>query len=196
MTIPEAAQLVLQAGALGEGGDVFVLDMGDPIKIDDLARSMIHLSGFEVCEEENPNGDIKIDYVGLRSGEKLYEELLIGNNVSGTQHPKIMRAEENKLPWEEILRHLSHLEAASKKLDSEKIRNILIDAVSEYQPNSDIVDPVWNYNLLSNSGTSLVEDNNEVSNNIPKAGKELHWKKYDINHYLNLGSVRNFVSIL
>ena len=101
MTIPEAAQLVIQAASLGikegQGGDVFVLDMGEPVKIAELAKKMIHLSGFEVKDKDNPHGDIEIHYTGLRAGEKLYEELLIGDNVSNSQHPRIMRAEENCL---------------------------------------------------------------------------------------------------
>jgi FlaA1/EpsC-like NDP-sugar epimerase len=99
MTIPEAAQLVLQAGAMAKGGDVFVLDMGQPVRIADVARRMIHLSGLTVRDEENPEGDIEIQFTGLRPGEKLYEELLIGSNVTGTEHPMIMRAIEHSLPW-------------------------------------------------------------------------------------------------
>ncbi len=102
MTIPEASQLVIQAGAMGTGGDVFVLDMGEPVRIVDLARKMIHLMGYEAREESNPNGDIAIEYSGLRPGEKLFEELLIGDNVSGTQHPRIMRAEEVTIAWETL----------------------------------------------------------------------------------------------
>ena len=90
MSISEAAELVLQAGAMATGGEVFVLDMGNPVKIDDLARTMIRLSGLEVCDENQPDGDIAIEYVGLRQGEKLYEELLIGENTTGTKHPRIM----------------------------------------------------------------------------------------------------------
>src|SRR5690606_1980052 len=92
MTIPEASQLVLQAGSMAKGGDVFVLDMGKPVKIEDLARRMIHLMGLTVKDERNPDGDIEIVYTGLRPAEKLYEELLIGTNVTGTEHPMIMRA--------------------------------------------------------------------------------------------------------
>ncbi|VVM24274.1 Nucleoside-diphosphate sugar epimerase/dehydratase [uncultured Gammaproteobacteria bacterium] len=95
MTIPESVELVIQAGAMGKGGDVFVLDMGEPVRIDDLARKMVHLSGLEVKDDNNPNGDIEIHYIGLRPGEKLFEELLISDNVSETEHPLIMRAEEN-----------------------------------------------------------------------------------------------------
>ncbi len=102
MTIPEAAQLVIQAGSMAEGGDVFVLDMGKPVRICDLAQRMIHLMGMTVRDEKNPEGDIEIAYTGLRPAEKLYEELLIGNNVTGTEHPMILRAIEHSLPWERV----------------------------------------------------------------------------------------------
>jgi len=102
MTIPEAAQLVIQASALAKGGDVFVLDMGQTVKISELAKKMIALMGLELKTDENPTGDIEIQYTGLRPGEKLYEELLIGDNVIGTEHSRIMRAEEVSLPWEEV----------------------------------------------------------------------------------------------
>lgn len=148
MTIPEAAQLVLQAGSLGEGGDVFVLEMGDSIKIDDLARSMIHLSGLDVCDEENPDGDIVIEYTGLRPGEKLYEELLIGDNVTGTEHPKIMRAAEEKLSWEQLLEYRSKFEVAIKNFETMKIKLLLEEVVSGYSAEKEIVDPVWNQNRL------------------------------------------------
>lgn len=152
MTIPEAAQLVLQAGSLGEGGDVFVLEMGDSIKIDDLARSMIHLSGLEVCDEDNPDGDIVIEYTGLRPGEKLYEELLIGDNVTGTEHPKIMRAAEEKLSWEQLLNYRNKFEEAIKNFETLKIKLLLEEVVSGYSAEKDIVDPVWNQNRLINIG--------------------------------------------
>ncbi|END2132197.1 polysaccharide biosynthesis protein, partial [Shigella sonnei] len=100
MTIPEASQLVIQAGAMGHGGDVFVLDMGDPVKIYDLAKRMIRLSGLSVRDDKNPDGDIAIEVTGLRPGEKLYEELLIGDSVQGTSHPRIMTANEVMLPWQ------------------------------------------------------------------------------------------------
>ena len=105
MTIPEAAQLVIQAGSMANGGDVFVLDMGKPVRICDLARRMIHLMGLTVRDEQHPDGDIEIAYTGLRPAEKLYEELLIGNNVTGTQHPMILRAIEHFLPWEKVQSH-------------------------------------------------------------------------------------------
>ncbi len=155
MTIPEAAQLVLQAGAMGEGGDVFVLEMGESIKIDDLARSMIQLSGLEVCDSDNPDGDITIKYTGLRPGEKLYEELLIGDNVSGTEHPKIMRAAEEKLTWEQLLHYKSEFEIASKSFDTEKIKILLQEVVSGYSAEKDIFDPVWNQRCINDENTGL-----------------------------------------
>ncbi len=149
MTIPEAAQLVLQASSLGEGGDVFVLEMGDSIRIDELARSMIHLSGLEVCDENNPDGDIVIEYTGLRPGEKLYEELLIGGNVTGTEHPKIMRASEEKLSWEELIDYRSKFEEAIKNFETMKIKILLEEVVTGYKADRDIVDPVWNQRQIS-----------------------------------------------
>lgn len=151
MTIPEAAQLVLQAGALGEGGDVFVLEMGDSIKIDDLARSMIHLSGLEVCEEKNPEGDIVIEYSGLRPGEKLYEELLIGDNVTGTEHPKILRAEEEILSMDMLLDYKRKFEAACNNFETEKVKLLLEEVVNGYRAEKTIVDHVWNQRKTTNN---------------------------------------------
>lgn len=132
MTIPEAAQLVIQAGAMGEGGDVMVLDMGESVKIVDLAKRMINLSGFSHKEEANPDGDIEILFTGLRPGEKLYEELLIGDNTLSTSHECIMRAKEHALTWEELEPLLIELEAAVKAEDSEVIRAVLKKAVPEF----------------------------------------------------------------
>jgi FlaA1/EpsC-like NDP-sugar epimerase len=143
MTIPEAAQLVLQAGAMGEGGDVFVLDMGDPVRIIDLARRMVHLSGLEVKCEETPDGQIEIQHVGLRPGEKLYEELLIGDNVEGTTHPLIMRARENELPWSELEASLAAIEQACEQFDFAQLRALLLKTVAEYQPQCGIEDLLW-----------------------------------------------------
>ena len=142
MTIPEAAQLVIQAGAMMKGGDVFVLDMGEPVNILELARKMIHLSGVEVQDENHPNGDIAIKYTGLRPGEKLYEELLIGNNVSLTKHPKVMRAIEEIIPWDTLDPILIQLEEAVKKSDLEKVRAILLDTVVGFNPQCDTQDVV------------------------------------------------------
>ncbi|MFK8030829.1 MAG: polysaccharide biosynthesis protein [Gammaproteobacteria bacterium] len=143
MTIPEAAQLVIQAGSMGLGGDVFLLDMGKPVKIDDLAKRMVHLMGRTVMDEENPDGDIEIKYTGLRPAEKLYEELLIGNRVMGTEHPKIMRAQEKSLPWSEIENLLQRIKSSSVTFDVEAMLGILKDAVSEYSRDKIIADQVW-----------------------------------------------------
>lgn len=143
MTIPEAAGLVLQAGAMGMGGDVFVLDMGSPMKIVDLACRMIHLSGLEVRDEEHPEGDIAIEYSGLRPGEKLYEELLIGENVTGTEHPLILCAEEQELPWASLKEALGRLDSAFHEADCEAVRNILLEVVEGYRPQGGICDYVW-----------------------------------------------------
>jgi FlaA1/EpsC-like NDP-sugar epimerase len=143
MTIPEAAQLVLQAGAMGEGGDVFVLDMGEPVKIIDLAKRMVHLSGLEVKSEAAPDG-IEIQHVGLRPGEKLYEELLIGDNVEGTEHPLIMRAQESEISWHELQALLAALEDACGRFKYEEVRSLLLRAVQEYAPQCGIEDLVWN----------------------------------------------------
>ncbi|MGE1084339.1 polysaccharide biosynthesis protein [Pseudomonas shirazensis] len=140
MTIPEAAQLVIQAGAMGQGGDVFVLDMGDPVKIIELAEKMIHLSGLSVRSEDKPQGDIAIVFTGLRPGEKLYEELLIGDQVSNTQHPMIMTADEDYLPWEVLKEKLAALLAAIAVDDYGHVRQLLREIVNGYTPNGEIVD--------------------------------------------------------
>ena len=140
MTIPEAAQLVIQAGSLGQGGDVFVLDMGDPVRIADLAEKMIRLSGLSVRDECNPHGDIAIEFTGLRPGEKLYEELLIGENVKNTEHPMIMRAEEDMLPWEELKIRLQELLSAVDEDDYARVRVLLRETVHGYVPEGEIVD--------------------------------------------------------
>jgi FlaA1/EpsC-like NDP-sugar epimerase len=143
MTIPEAAQLVIQAGAMGKGGDVFVLDMGDPVRIADLAVRMVHLSGQEVKTAATPNGTIEIKYVGLRPGEKLYEELLIGSNVSKTAHPLIQRAKEAEFEWSVLEPMLQQLEDACNRFDHNAIRLHLQKLVREYAPSSNIEDNVW-----------------------------------------------------
>jgi FlaA1/EpsC-like NDP-sugar epimerase len=140
MTIPEAAQLVIQAGSLGQGGDVFVLDMGEPVKIADLAEKMIRLSGLSVRDERNPHGDIAIEFTGLRPGEKLYEELLIGEDVKPTEHPMIMRAEEDMLPWDELKARLRALLAAVSEDDYARVRVLLRETVHGYVPEGEIVD--------------------------------------------------------
>ncbi len=143
MTIPEAAQLVIQAGAMGLGGDVFVLDMGQPIRILDLAKRMIHLSGLEVKDEELPDGEVEIDITGLRPGEKLYEELLIGDNVSDTTHSRIMRAEEEVIPWIELNKKLEQLRVSIDKDDFEGMRAILKESVSGFVPQCGVNDLLW-----------------------------------------------------
>ncbi|HRL93845.1 MAG TPA: nucleoside-diphosphate sugar epimerase/dehydratase [Pseudomonas sp.] len=140
MTIPEAAQLVIQAGAMGQGGDVFVLDMGQPVKIAELAEKMIHLSGLSVRSERNPYGDIAIEFSGLRPGEKLYEELLIGDDVIATEHPMIMRANEDHLPWEDFKAVLGELLQAVEQDDYDRVRQLLRQTVSGYAPEGEIVD--------------------------------------------------------
>ncbi|WP_095064122.1 nucleoside-diphosphate sugar epimerase/dehydratase [Pseudomonas sp. Irchel s3f19] len=143
MTIPEAAQLVIQAGSMGQGGDVFVLDMGEPVKIVELAEKMIHLSGFSIRSERNPLGDISITFTGLRPGEKLYEELLIGENVIATRHPMIMSANEDYLSWDVLKQRLDTLKAATAADDFTTVRQLLRDTVSGYSPGGEIVD--WLY---------------------------------------------------
>jgi FlaA1/EpsC-like NDP-sugar epimerase len=143
MTIPEAAQLVIQAGSMARGSDVFVLDMGKPVRIKDLAEKMIHLMGLTVQDDDHPDGDIEIAYTGLRPAEKLYEELLIGNNVTGTEHPMIMRAQEDFLPWSEF-KHLSErVWEACQALDCELARIILLEAVAGYTPTDEVEDLVF-----------------------------------------------------
>ncbi|WP_191833462.1 polysaccharide biosynthesis protein [Pseudomonas fluorescens] len=143
MTIPEAAQLVIQAGSMGQGGDVFVLDMGEPVRIAILAEKMIHLSGLSVRSERNPLGDIAIEFTGLRPGEKLYEELLIGDNVAPTKHPMIMTASEDYLTWDALKDRLSDLLSAVSDGDFNRVRQLLMEAVSGYKPDGEIVDWVY-----------------------------------------------------
>ena len=143
MTIPEAAQLVIQAGAMGQGGDVFVLDMSEPVKIIDLARRMVELSGLTVRDDADPEGDIAIEVTGLRPGEKLYEELLIGDNPKPTQHPRIMKAHEQYLPWQQLEQKLNALSIAISANDVPVIRALLKDLVSGYQPTGEVVDWVY-----------------------------------------------------
>ncbi len=143
MTVQEAAQLVIQAGSMARGGDVFVLDMHEPIKIVDLAKKMIHLMGYDVKDENSYRGDIAIEYTGLRPGEKLYEELLIGESVTGTDHPKILRAEEEFLPWESLQELIDRLQVASRELALEAVRSILLEAVDGFEPGEGVSDPLW-----------------------------------------------------
>jgi len=162
MTTHEAAQLVIQAGAMGAkgvGGDVFVLDMGEPVKIHELAAKMIHLMGFTVKDEKTPDGDIEIEFSGLRPGEKLYEELLIGDNAIGTSHPRIMRAEEEAYSWEEIQTYLERLEQAIARSNCEEVRQLLIEVVKGYVPSREVEDVLWKGKLTKNGSTPVVELN-------------------------------------
>ena len=134
MSIPEAVQLVLQAGAMAKGGDVFVLDMGEPIRILDLAYRMVHLSGLIPIDEENPDGDIKIKVTGLRPGEKLYEELLIGDNVVQSNHPRIMQATEVGLEWLEVEMSIKIIQKAHEEHDEQSVRSLLLKNVDGYKP--------------------------------------------------------------
>src|SRR5450830_187216 len=143
MTIPEAAQLVVQAAAMADGGDVFVLDMGEPVKIIDLALRMIRLSGLAVKDENNPHGDIEIKITGLRPGEKLYEELLIGESPQSTMHARIMKAHENFLPWDLLTKELNRLFDAADRNDIETISKLLVSLVAGYVPACGVVDHVY-----------------------------------------------------
>jgi FlaA1/EpsC-like NDP-sugar epimerase len=143
MTTPEAVELVIQAGAMGQGGDVFVLDMGKPIHIAELARKMIRLSGLSIKDESNHDGDIEIKYTGLRPGEKLYEELLIGDNVSKTDNSLIMRAKEDALLWDELEPLLDNLKKSIKSCDQKKLRNQLIQIVPDFKPQCEISDILY-----------------------------------------------------
>jgi FlaA1/EpsC-like NDP-sugar epimerase len=134
MSIPEAAQLVIQAGAMGEGGDVFVLDMGEPVKIVELAKKLINMNGMELKNLDNPKGDIEIVYTGMRPGEKLYEELLIGDNVSKTSHKQILRAEEAFLPQEELLVYLNSISESVKDNDLESVKEVFKKIITGYVP--------------------------------------------------------------
>ena len=144
MTIPEAAQLVIQAGAMATGGDVYVLDMGEPVRITDLARRMIHLSGLTEKTKEHPEGDIGIHFTGLRPGEKLYEELLVGDNVKETAHTRIMSAHENFIPWPETHNLLHRLDKACHEFRVDDVIDILLDAPAAYHQLGECSDWVFN----------------------------------------------------
>lgn len=173
MTIPEAAQLVIQAGAMSEGGEVFLLDMGEPVKIDDLARKMIRLMGLEVRDERNPDGDIEIRYTGLRPAEKLYEELLISGNATGTEHERIWRARENSVAWPVIQSALQALGRAARESDCRAIRRILRETVAQYTPPGGLVDKVWRATHVPPAarGASVVELPNRLAAPSKPEGK-------------------------
>jgi FlaA1/EpsC-like NDP-sugar epimerase len=158
MTIPEAAQLVIQAGAMGSGGDVFVLDMGSPVRIADLAKRMVQLAGSTVRDDKNPDGDIEIRFTGLRPAEKLFEELLIGKNVTGTEHPRILRAMEQSLTWEQMRHVLDDLAQCSIRFDCERAREVLLRAVPEYRPAERVQDHVWVHGGSRVSGAVLTDE--------------------------------------
>lgn len=140
MTVPEAAQLVIQAGSLAVGGEIFVLDMGKPVKIDKMARHMIQLSGLTVADEANPDGDIEIVYPGLRSGEKLFEELLIDGDVSGTRHSRIMCANESSLSLRELTSYIDRFRQIVDKGDTPELVKLLADLVDGYKAKAEVVD--------------------------------------------------------
>jgi FlaA1/EpsC-like NDP-sugar epimerase len=143
MSIPEAVELVIQSGAMSKGGEVFVLDMGSPVRIYDLAVKMIKMSGLKVCDEQNPEGDIEIAFTGLRPGEKLYEELLVGDNVSSTQNSLIMSAKEKMIDWDVLKPILNRLQESALSSDQAKIRSLLIEIVPEFKPQSKIRDLLY-----------------------------------------------------
>ncbi|MNL06678.1 UDP-N-acetyl-alpha-D-glucosamine C6 dehydratase [compost metagenome] len=140
MTIPEAAQLVIQAGAMAQGGDVFVLDMGEPVRIIDLARRLVELSGRTVRDEHSPDGDIELQVTGLRPGEKLYEELLIGDSAMPTAHPRVMKAHEPCLPWNELWRQFEKLNTALESSDVPMLKRTLTQMLPGYRPHAEVVD--------------------------------------------------------
>jgi FlaA1/EpsC-like NDP-sugar epimerase len=162
MTIPEAASLVIQAGSMAQGGDVFVLDMGEPVKIVDLATRMIQLSGLELQTDKNPDGDIEIQYTGLRPAEKLYEELLVGDNVVGTGHAKIMRANEDCLDADTLNSYLLDLQTAISIMDHNKVRSILEQAITGYRPHDTVVDHLAD-NLPTSKPTKEPMQNNIIN---------------------------------
>ena len=143
MSIPEAAELVIQAGSMGQGGDLFVLDMGEPVQILDLAKRLINLSGKEIKDEKNPEGDIEIIFTGLRHGEKLFEELLIGDKVKDTQHRQIFVAKEEYISWRKMEEYLSEIKEALLSSDHTKLRDIFLQTVSGFKPENDIVDAIY-----------------------------------------------------
>ena len=161
MTIEEAAMLVIQAGSMATGGDVFVLDMGKPVRITDLAERMVTLAGLTVRDAQHPEGDIEIVFTGLRPAEKMFEELLIGTNVAGTEHPRILRAVEKCLPWDKLELLLRELAATVQTVDCRRARELLQNAIEEYQPGEPIQDLVW---MERNGVTAVQVDSAKVTN--------------------------------
>ena len=162
MTIPEAAQLVIQASAMGDKGEVYVLDMGEPVKIYDLAKRMVHLSGLTIKDDHNQDGDIGIEITGLRPGEKLYEELLIGENATGTQHQRIMRAHESYIPYNELADKLTELDICIKENNIKNILSILIELVDGYTPEKEINDYLWIQRQINESKTNEISKNHNI----------------------------------
>lgn len=163
MTIPEAAQLVLHAGSMSKGGEVFMLEMGKPVRVADLAKRMINLLGLTVRDEEHPDGDIEIVYTGLRPAEKLFEELSTGSSIARTQHPKVLHARERLLPWDQVRDVLEELSSALNRFDCERARQLLMRTVAEYTPSGDIQDLVW---ARKTTGT-----NTQVTNVAPSQAR-------------------------
>ncbi|WP_286233922.1 nucleoside-diphosphate sugar epimerase/dehydratase [Thalassotalea sediminis] len=155
MTIPEAAQLVIQAGAMGTGGDVFVLDMGEPVKIVDLAYNITHLMGLTIKDAQNPQGDIEIKYSGLRPGEKLYEELLIDDHAQPTRHERILTANERSLCWPDVNRLLNQINDAMRAEDTDALRNILLNAPLEYRPEQESLENETNEKVSTSNPSSI-----------------------------------------
>lgn len=176
MTIPEAALLVLQAGSMGEGGEVFLLDMGDSVKIADLAEKMVRLMGLEVKSERHPEGQIEIKFTGLRPGEKLYEELLISDDPKPTAHPRILKARELSLVWADVRVFIDEIERYSRAFDCQGIRETLMRAPLGYVPANELDDVVWTHNTRSQSSDkvnvsgSVLMPANELKLNSAKAG--------------------------
>jgi len=170
MTIPEAAQLVIQAGAMGQGGDVFVLDMGEPVRIVDLARRMIHLMGLEVVDERHPDGDIEIKFTGLRPGEKLFEELLIGDDVKTTQHARICAANETALDWHDMKALLRQLEHHCELLAVEQVVALIKDApigLNGHERINDLVDQRETKASIAKPTSAALDT--ELPNAVPEA---------------------------
>jgi len=168
MTIPEAAQLVIQAGAMAYGGDVFVLDMGEPVKIKDLAKKIILLSGLSLKDKNSPDGDVKIDIIGLRPGEKLYEELLLGDDPKETEHPKIKRAEDPLIPWSQLEHHLKKLKGLIQDGKIKETSDFLQKIVKDYKSNGEIVDQIFKEKKNFNLSQSLENTSFKNLDNIRK----------------------------
>lgn len=171
MTIPEAAQLVIQAGAMGKGGDVFVLDMGKPVKIVDLAYKMTHLMGFTIQDQKNPKGEIQLQYTGLRPGEKLYEELLIDDHAKPTQHSRILTANERSLSWSDVSIILNDINDAMRAEDTQLLKQILLEAPLEYQPENSHTKKTSDVAKNIASVENITRADSQVDHSLPVTGK-------------------------